>query len=91
MTLPLSEPKYYFLEGFYWQVTENGLLQFDENFCNPWKPGTKMYEWKRRQLSVIRPIHHSEGEYVLDLLIKYLEGIRTSQKDNKQFMENPVL
>lgn len=71
MTLNIQEPvKYYFHNGFYWKVTESALVQFTEDFFNAWKPGTELFYYKRRELSVTKPLNDKQGQYVWDLLKK---------------------
>jgi hypothetical protein len=70
MTLNLSEPKYYYKDGFYWMVTESSLVQFTDCFFNEWKIGTELYYYKRRELSQLKPINYSLGEEVKQKLVR---------------------
>jgi hypothetical protein len=74
MTLNLTEPKYYYKDGFYWMVSHEALVQFTDSFFNEWKPGTELYYYKRRELSQCRPIAYSLGEEVKQKLIERIMG-----------------
>lgn len=79
MTLPLGQAiSYYFDQDFkiYYLVTEDFMFQFSERYFLLWPEETDLTKWKRKQLSEKRPLNHSEGEYVLSLLISYLIGCR---------------
>jgi hypothetical protein len=74
MTIQFIEPaRYYYKDSFYWLVGDKSLIQFTENFYNEWKPGTEMYYYKRRELSVTKPIDDRQGEYVYGLLRNRME------------------
>jgi hypothetical protein len=83
MTLPFKEPlKYYQLQGFYWMVGEQQLVQFTADFFNEWKPGSDLYYNKRKELLRLKPINNSDGEAVMVQLlekIKYLVEDRPAQ------------
>jgi hypothetical protein len=76
MTIQFIEnAKYYYKDSFYWVVGETELIQFTENFFNDWKPGTEMYYYKRRELSVMKPLDERQGHFVYKLLKKRIEKI----------------
>jgi hypothetical protein len=70
MTLPLIEPvKYYYAFGYYYRVTPDELIEFNESYCLVIPETVKENQRRREWLASLQPINYSEGEGVKNRLV----------------------
>jgi hypothetical protein len=76
MTIPFIEPPKYYKdedELFYWMVSGDQVWQFNEGFFNPWKPGSELHYYKKKELLQRVPINDSVGENILRAIVNKIE------------------
>jgi hypothetical protein len=70
MTLPLQEPvKYYYAFGYYYRVTADELIEFNESYCLVIPETVKENQRRREWLASLQPIDYSLGEEVKQKLV----------------------
>jgi hypothetical protein len=70
MTLNLTEPvKYYYAFGYYYRVTPDELIEFNESYCLVIPETVKENERRRVWLASLQPINYSLGEEVKQKLV----------------------
>jgi hypothetical protein len=75
MTLNLSEPvKYYYAFGYYYRVTPDELLEFNESYCLVIPETVKENQRRRVWLASLQPINYSLGEEVKQKLVDRIMG-----------------
>jgi hypothetical protein len=75
MTLNLIEPvKYYYAFGYYYRVTADELIEFNESYCLVIPETVKENQRRRAWLASLQPINYSEGEEVKQKLVKRIMG-----------------
>jgi hypothetical protein len=71
MTLNLTEPvKYYYAFGYYYRVTPDELIEFNESYCLVIPEDIKENERRRAWLASLQPIDYSLGEGVKQKLVR---------------------
>jgi hypothetical protein len=75
MTLNLTEPvKYYYAFGYYYRVTPDELIEFNESYCLVIPEDVKENQRRREWLASLQPINYSLGEEVKKRLIERIMG-----------------
>jgi hypothetical protein len=75
MTLNLTEPvKYYYAFGYYYRVTADELIEFNESYCLVIPETVKENQRRRAWLASLQPINYSLGEEVKQKLVRRIMG-----------------
>jgi hypothetical protein len=70
MTLNLTEPvQYYYAFGYYYRVTPDELIEFNESYCLVIPEDVKENQRRRVWLASLQPINYSLGEEVKQKLV----------------------